>query len=157
MPEVWQTRKEKYADEAFSGEGRASRAAVLTASAILWSTRRSSSRLPSWRFWSTSRSTGFCRVTAHFERIFPIGTLISSVARNCPRGSKWPPMLTVVRTIGDRWIRSEESLTFRGPSTAVPAERNVLITPATRRSRRWKPRPLRSGDQRLAAMICLGE
>lgn len=129
MTRVWRIVKEKYAGEAFSGEGarRAGgrfnspgRPVVYTSESLALAELEILVNLPTDRLLSSY---------VGFRAEIPEAHVATLDRDELPEGWRTSPAPEPVRAIGDRWLRSEGSLALRVPSAVVPAEDNVLINP----------------------------
>ena len=129
MTEVWRIVKEKYADEAFSGEGarRAGgrfnspgRPAVYTSQSLALAQLEILVNLPTDRLLASYVAFRAGIPDQHVESLSP---------EKLPENWREAPAPRGVREIGDQWLRPKRSLALRVPSAVVPAEKNVLINP----------------------------
>jgi RES domain-containing protein len=129
MTRVWRIVKEKYAGEAFSGEGarRAGgrfnspgRLVVYTSESLALAELEILVNLPTDRLLSSYVA---------FRASIPDRRVSTLDREELPEGWRAYPSPEPVPAIGDRWLRSEESLALCVPSAVVPGEDNVLINP----------------------------
>ena len=90
---------------------------------------------------ASSRSLAILEVLVHIDRALaptdyvfieaeiPDDAIVDLDMRGLPKRWRAEPPPTKLRAIGDRWIRSSESLALRVPSVIVPEEMNVLLNP----------------------------
>jgi RES domain-containing protein len=126
----WRIVKQKYAADAFSGEG-----------ARIAGGRWNSPGSP-LVYVAGSRSLAVLEILAHIGRatLLPAYVLISCSfgetlildveTRTLPAGWRGYPSPPALQTIGDRWLRESTSAVLRVPSAIVPAESNYLLNPA---------------------------
>jgi RES domain-containing protein len=129
MTRVWRIVKEKYADEAFSGEGarRAGgrfnspgRPAHYTSESLALAELEILVNLPTDRLLASYVA---------FRADIPERHLSTLSRDELPKNWRASPAPEPVRAVGDRWLHSEGSLALRVPSAVVPPEDNVLINP----------------------------
>jgi RES domain-containing protein len=129
MTRVWRIVKEKYAGEAFSGEGarRAGgrfnspgRPVVYTSESLALAELEILVNLPTDRLLSSYVA---------FRAEIPDGRIEALGQTQLPDTWREAPAPDAAKEIGDRWLESERSLALRVPSAVVPAEDNVLINP----------------------------
>ncbi|MDZ7843928.1 MAG: RES family NAD+ phosphorylase [Anaerolineales bacterium] len=129
MITAWRITKQRYADQAFSGEG-----AELVGGR--WNT-------PGTRlvYTASSISMAILEVLVHLQRtstlsayvvipaVFPQDLVDELVITDLPEGWDAYPSPALTQQIGDEWVQSQRSLILAVPSVVVPLERNYLINP----------------------------
>jgi RES domain-containing protein len=126
---IWRICRERYAAEAFSGEG-----------ARRFGGRWNSHRVP-MVYASTSLALAAIELFVHLEPNQAPGDLVS-IAADLPEGEPglrwdaaalpanwWSDELGPVRELGDAWIRDKRSLAVMAPSVPIRLEWNVLVNP----------------------------
>jgi RES domain-containing protein len=126
---IWRICRERYASEAFSGEG-----------ARRFGGRWNSRGVP-MVYASTSLALAAIELFVHLEPNQAPGDLVA-VASELPKGEPalrwdeialpaqwWSDELAPMRELGDTWIRDKESLAVLAPSVPIRSEWNVLANP----------------------------
>jgi RES domain-containing protein len=126
---IWRICRERYAAEAFSGEG-----------ARRFGGRWNSRGVP-MVYASTSLALAAIELFLHLEPNQAPGDLVS-IAAELPEGEPalqwdegvlparwWSDELGPMRELGDAWIRDKRSLAVRTPSVPIRLEWNVLVNP----------------------------
>jgi RES domain-containing protein len=126
---IWRICQERYAAEAFSGEG-----------ARRFGGRWNSRGVP-MVYASTSLALATIELFVHLEPNQAPGDLVS-IAAELPEGEPglkwdltalpevwWGDELGPVRETGDAWIRDRRSLAVMAPSVPIRREWNVLVNP----------------------------
>ena len=127
MITVWRITHERYADEAFSGEGARRYGGrfnspgvpvIYTASSLALATLELLVRLNKQR-----RMAPYVRRSASFPARF------LHIPESLPDGWDALPYGSSSQQWGDAWIRDETSLALKVPSVVEPLESNYLINP----------------------------
>src|SRR5271155_2132666 len=126
---IWRICRERYAAEAFSGEG-----------ARRFGGRWNSRGVP-MVYASTSLALAAIEMFVHLEPNQAPGDLVSIVAE-LPQGEPalkwdrtalpakwWSDELAPMKELGDVWIRNKQSLAVLAPSVPIRLEWNVLLNP----------------------------
>jgi RES domain-containing protein len=126
---IWRICRERYAAEAFSGEG-----------ARRFGGRWNSRGIP-MVYASTSLALAAIELFVHLEPNQAPGDLVS-IAAELPKGEPalqwngaalpakwWSDELAPMRDLGDGWIREKRSLAVLAPSVPIRLEWNVLLNP----------------------------
>lgn len=128
MPEAWRITREKYAAEAFSGEGAAKMGG------------RWNSRGIAVVYASASRSLAALETLVHVNppmslqyaiiRIEFIPELVEHITARLPADWRSSPAPVSTRKLGDAWAREGRSAILAVPSIIIPDETNYLLNPA---------------------------
>jgi RES domain-containing protein len=126
---IWRLSKERYASDAFSGEG-----------ARRFGGRWNSPGVP-MVYTSTSLALAAIELFVHLDPSQAPLDLVS-IAADLPEGEPslrweqaqlpprwWSDALGPVRSLGDQWARSQKSLSVFAPSVPIRGEWNVLVNP----------------------------
>lgn len=130
MFSCWRIVQQRYADQAFTGEG-----------AKLYGGRWNSPGHPVV-YTAATRSLAVLEMLVHldgpqllrtyqlFEASFLESLVTEAAARDLPADWRDDPAPRSTQSLGDEWLRSASSAVLRVPSVLIPEEPNYLLNPA---------------------------
>lgn len=129
MVSCWRIVQERFAGEAFSGEG-----------ARLYGGRWNSAGHPVV-YTAGSRSLAVLEMLVHldgpqlleryqlFEAMLPESLITELAVKDLPRDWRDDPVPRSAQALGDAWIEKAASAVLRVPSVLIPEEHNYLLNP----------------------------